>query len=119
MALKLKVKLSLSKSRYTFVFPAVGAEFDPTTMKQHTWQEMSSQIDIDEPSIEEKRVAKLVKLCLFPALYAYPKTSPEYASRPLEIDMKSQLVDYRNFFVDDGELTTGEPIIVFKALVQL
>ncbi|KAI0903844.1 hypothetical protein F4823DRAFT_250452 [Ustulina deusta] len=124
--LAMKAKLVLSKSHYALVFPATGAEFNPETMRRHTWRydgynplDSRAQPDLDESSIQLKEEAERIKLCLFPALYAYQKPPDEGSLPSLKIDTKRHVVNYRNFFVTDGESTMGEPTIISKAIVQL
>ncbi len=124
--LAMKAKLLLSKSHYALVFPATGAEFNPETMRRHTWRYdgynplgSRAQPDLDESSVQLKEEAERIKLCLFPALYAYQKPPDEGSLPSLKIDAKRHVVNYRNFFVTDGESTMGEPTIISKAIVQL
>ncbi|KAI1775050.1 hypothetical protein F4818DRAFT_451978 [Hypoxylon cercidicola] len=122
-ALALKVQLLLSKSRYTLVFPAPGTSFDPVTMRRHTDEHSprrsSLQLDLDESPVQPKKGDELVKLCLFPALYAYPKQPDKESIPPQEVDSEKHVVNYRNFFVNEDGLMTGEPVVVSKAVVLL
>ncbi|KAI0972611.1 hypothetical protein F4678DRAFT_428755 [Xylaria arbuscula] len=120
-ALNLKARLLLSRSRYTFVFPAVGTEFDPTTMQRHRYDQRSSSVQTvpDDPLIQAEPKVKLVKLCLFPALYAYPMTADKEVLRSTKADLGGHLVDYHNFVVANGESITGEAVMVSKGVVQM
>ncbi|KAI1759649.1 hypothetical protein GGR53DRAFT_130665 [Hypoxylon sp. FL1150] len=122
-ALTTKVQLLLSKSYYTFVFPAPGTTFDPITMRRHTpshddyapW----SQSYPDESSVRPKEEEESVKLCLLPALYAYRKQADEELPHSQKTDIKRHVMNYRNFFVNDDGLTAGEPVIISKAMVLI
>ncbi|KAJ3571663.1 hypothetical protein NPX13_g5301 [Xylaria arbuscula] len=122
-ALKLKARLLLSKSRYAFVFPAAGARFDSGTMQRHRFDQEDSGAPngLDDPLTQQGGEAevKFIKLCLFPALYAYPKTADEEALRSIKTDLEKHLVDYRKFDVNDIESMKGETILISKAVVQL
>ena len=72
---------------------------------------------LDEPPIQSVTEAKPVKLCLFPALYAY--LTNEETPRSTKIDLEKHLVNYRNIAVDAGESITGEAVMISKAVVQL
>ncbi|XXG98241.1 hypothetical protein Hte_004564 [Hypoxylon texense] len=125
-ALAMKMHLLLSKSYYTLVFPAPGTNFNPATMRRHTskyegyaTQPSRQQMDLDGPPVEPKKEEELIKLCLFPALYAYHKRPSQESSHPQKIDVEKHVVNYRNFFVDDDELISGEPVVISKAIVLL
>ncbi|KAJ2979433.1 hypothetical protein NUW58_g7199 [Xylaria curta] len=97
-ALTMKTQLLLSKTRYTLVFPAVGTEFNPATMRSQDWRyedysphRSRPQLDAGEPPAPPEREGGLIKLCLFPAL------------------IERHVVNYRNFSAGDNESTTGAP----------
>ncbi|KAI0813763.1 hypothetical protein GGR55DRAFT_544734 [Xylaria sp. FL0064] len=125
-ALTVKAKLLLSNSHYTLIFPTPGTEFDAATMRRHTWrydgyerQRSRLQLDQHKSPVQPRGEMEVVKLCLFPALYAYAKHQDEVSSTSLKMNTKQHAMNYRNFFVKDSDSMTGEFTLISKALVQL
>ncbi|OTA99474.1 hypothetical protein M426DRAFT_256386 [Hypoxylon sp. CI-4A] len=122
MALSLKLQLLLSKTYYTLVFPSPGTVYDPEIMVEHGWrskgyatQRRGQLADEDEASARPDRTG--IKICLFPALYAYHKHRNEGNSYSREVE--EHVVSYRNFLGHDDDRTTGEYTVISKAVVQI
>ncbi|KAI0798416.1 hypothetical protein GGR55DRAFT_554948 [Xylaria sp. FL0064] len=125
-ALTVKAKLLLSNSHYTLVFPTPGTEFDAATMRRHTWrydgyetQRPRLQSGHHKSSVQPRGEMEVVKLCLFPALYACAKRRDEVPPTSLNMSTKQHAINYRNFFVKGGDSMTGEFTLISKAIVQL
>ncbi|KAH9904407.1 hypothetical protein F4778DRAFT_732355 [Xylariomycetidae sp. FL2044] len=95
-ALQLKMKLLLTGHRYRLQFCRHGTVFNPTTMKKHDWRfgawnsQMGSQPY--SPTRAPHRERRKVKICLFPAIWAWLEPRQDTPINPM--------VDYRQFVVD-------------------